>query len=114
MGARSIDATVTAPAAEQGSLGPVGVQATLSTADELWSLPDDDLSHELVRGEHRVTPPPGAEHGRVAASVLVPLGLHVRQTARGITLAAETGFLLARDPDTRPRTRCGVRVAQAR
>ncbi|PZS14269.1 MAG: hypothetical protein DLM64_01905 [Solirubrobacterales bacterium] len=31
---------------------------------------------------------------------MVPLGTHARQTACGVTFGAETGFLLARDPDT--------------
>ncbi len=47
-----------------------------------------------------MTPPPGAEFGRVAANALIPLGTHARQTACGVTFGAETGFLLARDPDT--------------
>ncbi len=44
--------------------------------------------------------PPGAEHGRVAATVAGLLFAHVRQTGAGVTFAAETGFILARDPDT--------------
>ncbi len=71
-----------------------------STAEELFYLPDDGMRHELVEGEHRMMPPPGAEHGRVASTVLGLLFAHVRQTGSGITFAAETGFLLARDPDT--------------
>jgi len=63
-------------------------------------MPDDGMRHELVRGELRMMPPPGFEHGRVAATVGILLGMHVRQTGIGVTLAAETGFLLASDPDT--------------
>jgi Uma2 family endonuclease len=70
------------------------------TADQLLRMPDDSMRHELVRGEHRVMPPPGFEHGRVAANVGGMLLTHVRKTGIGVTLAAETGFLLARDPDT--------------
>lgn len=71
-----------------------------TTAEELFYLPDDGMRHELVEGEHRMMPPPGAEHGRVASTVGWLLTSHVRQTESGITFAAETGFLLARDPDT--------------
>ncbi len=63
-------------------------------------MPDDGMRHELVRGELRTMTPPGAEHGRVAATVGVLLGVHARQTGSGVTFAAETGFVLARDPDT--------------
>jgi Uma2 family endonuclease len=74
------------------------------TADELLRMPDDGMRHELVRGELRTMTPPGFEHGRVAATVGRLLGEHVHQTAGGVTVAAETGFVLAsgggRDTDT--------------
>jgi Uma2 family endonuclease len=38
--------------------------------------------------------------GRVAATVAGLLFAHARETGAGVTSAAETGFLLARDPDT--------------
>lgn len=58
------------------------------------------MRHELVDGRLMMMPPPGAEHGRVAATVGGLLFAHVRQTRAGVVLAAETGFLLAQDPDT--------------
>jgi Uma2 family endonuclease len=85
----------------RGSLVGVAVTAPpVTTADELLRMPDDGMRHELVRGELRMMPPPGFEHGRVAATVGTLLGMHVRQTESGVTLAAETGFLLTSNPDT--------------
>jgi Uma2 family endonuclease len=78
----------------------MAVHAHPVTAEQLWRMPDDGMRRELVRGELRVMMPPGFEHGRVAATVGVLLGIHVRQTGAGIVLAAETGFVLERDPDT--------------
>jgi len=78
----------------------MAVETAARTAEELWKLPDDGLRRELVRGELRVMTPAGAEHGRVTATVGILLGAHVRQTATGVTFGAETGFVLARDPDT--------------
>lgn len=63
-------------------------------------MPDDGVRHELVLGELRTLTKPGFEHGRVAANVGILLGVHARQTGSGVTVAAETGFLLARAPDT--------------
>jgi Uma2 family endonuclease len=71
-----------------------------STADDLWSLPDDGMRSELVEGRIHLMAPPGAEHGRVAANVHGLLFAQIRETDAGVTFAAETGFLLARDPDT--------------
>jgi Uma2 family endonuclease len=78
----------------------MAVRTGARTAEDLWNLPDDGLLHELVAGELRGMVPPGAEHGRVAATVAGLLFAHARETGAGVTFAAETGFLLARDPDT--------------
>lgn len=45
-------------------------------------------------------PPPGARHGRVALNVGALLHAHARATETGVAFAAETGFLIRRDPDT--------------
>lgn len=70
------------------------------TADELLTVPDDSMRHELVAGEHRVMNPPGSDHGRVAFRLATLLGRHVEETGCGVGFAAETGFILGRDPDT--------------
>ena len=42
---------------------------TLTTADELFMMPDDGFRYELVRGEVRRMPPAGSEHGAVAINI---------------------------------------------
>jgi Uma2 family endonuclease len=76
------------------------VQARPVTADELLAMPDDGLRRELVDGEVFVSPPPGEEHGVVAAEILVSLGSHVRTHGLGRVHAAETGFRIGSHPDT--------------
>lgn len=63
-------------------------------------MPRGRARHELVRGELRVMSPSGSRHGRVAGTVAVLLGTHVRSSGRGVMFGAETGFVLSRDPDT--------------
>ena len=70
------------------------------TADELWKLPDDGMRRELLEGRLRVMAPAGFEHGRVALDLAALLREHVRKMGLGVTSAAETGFVIARDPDT--------------
>jgi Uma2 family endonuclease len=70
------------------------------SAEELWGLPDDGQRRELVEGQLRVMPPAGFEHGRVASTANRLLGTHVHASGIGVTLGAETGFVLASDPDT--------------
>ena len=70
------------------------------TADELLRLPDDGQRHELVAGDLRTMAPSGGEHGWIVVRVTVPLGQYVDANKLGLVFGAETGFLLARDPDT--------------
>jgi len=78
----------------------MAANALATSAAELWSLPDDGHRRELVEGELRVMPPVGAEHGRVASTANWMLSAYVRPAGIGVTFGAETGFVLASDPDT--------------
>ena len=78
----------------------MAVETEVVTADQLWRMPDDGKRRELVRGQLRVMTPAGAEHGRVAMTVGMLLAGHARRHGIGVAFAAETGFLLAHDPDT--------------
>ncbi len=70
------------------------------TADELLMLPEDGLRHELVTGELRTMAPSGGEHGWLTSDLHVSLGSYVHDRGLGRVFAAETGFLLAGNPDT--------------
>jgi Uma2 family endonuclease len=70
------------------------------TAEDLWNMPDHGGRSELVAGRLRVMAPAGFEHGRVTATAGWLLSAHVHTTGSGVTLGAETGFVLATDPDT--------------
>ncbi len=74
--------------------------STVTTADELLRMQNDSLRRELIRGELRVMAPAGFEHGRVAVRIGRLLDIHASQTNTGVAVGAETGFVLARDPDT--------------
>jgi Uma2 family endonuclease len=74
--------------------------ARVMTADELFAMPDDGHRYELVRGVVRMMSPAGGRHGRIALKLARRLGDFVETHRLGETFAAETGFLLRRDPDT--------------
>jgi Uma2 family endonuclease len=74
---------------------------TLITADELLALPSGmGKRYELIAGELRVMSPAGWRHGGVAGNVAALLGPFIRTRNLGRAFAAETGFLLKRNPDT--------------
>lgn len=72
----------------------------LTTAAELWEMPDDGFRYELVRGELRMMAPAGGEHGVVIINLAAPLGVHVKANNLGLVFGAETGFKLSDAPDS--------------
>lgn len=71
-----------------------------TTAEDLWNMLDHGGHSELVEGRLRMMEPGGAEHGRVISTANWLLTTHVRAAGSGVTYGAETGFVLASDPDT--------------
>ncbi len=72
---------------------------TITTAEELLNAPELGRC-ELVRGELTMMSPAGFEHGRIELAIGRLLGNFVAQHSLGVVLGAETGFQIARDPDT--------------
>ncbi|MDB5350958.1 MAG: hypothetical protein JWN86_2205 [Planctomycetota bacterium] len=71
------------------------------TADEFLVYPfEPGTRHELVRGEVRSLELPGGKHGRVALKAGRLIGNFVESRMLGYSYAAETGFVIERDPDT--------------
>ena len=71
----------------------------ITTAAELLRAGDIGRC-ELIRGELRMMLPAGYEHGRITINLTGPILSHVKTNGLGTLVAAETGFRLARDPDT--------------
>lgn len=71
------------------------------TAAELLELPAGmGKRYELVRGELRTMSPSGWRHGSVVGNLHALLAEHIRKHKLGMIFGAETGFRLARNPDT--------------
>lgn len=71
----------------------------LITADMLFSMPED-VRAELREGRLIDMPPPGSEHGDVTMRIGARISVYSEDNDLGRAFAAETGFVLARDPDT--------------
>lgn len=72
----------------------------LISAEDLPRRQPPDKRAELVSGRMVVREPAGHLHGRIANKLAYLLTRYVEERDLGVVYAAETGFLLARDPDT--------------
>lgn len=79
---------------------PAPRAAMVVTVDEFLALHLPDGKAELVRGEVRVTPPPGAPHGTALSNLLLMLGIHVRANGLGRVYGDSFGYELIRLPHT--------------
>jgi Uma2 family endonuclease len=72
----------------------------LMTADEFFEMETEDCyRYDLIDGEVIRMAAAGFEHGMLAAEVGRLLGNWVKPRGLGIVVGAETGFILARNPD---------------
>ena len=69
------------------------------TANELLRFPSR-WHYELIEGYLRALIPTGNEHGACTGIFTVLVGAHILANDLGNVYAAETGFLLAQNPDT--------------
>ena len=88
------------PPASASHSSPAPAPGAAMTADELFHLPDDGWRYALVEGELQRMTPAGFDHGAVIMNVAAPLAQYVRRRGLGVVCGAETGFVLARRPDT--------------
>ena len=76
------------------------ITTELVTADQLLQMPGDGYRYELIGGALRKMTPADWQHGDVGGVLYALMASHILHAKLGKTFLAETGFLLARDPDT--------------
>ena len=79
----------------------MSVETKLMTADELLAMPDGfGQRHELVKGELITLSPAGWDHGVIAGRISHHLGQYAAARNLGTAPSSDTGYLIARNPDT--------------
>ncbi|MGH7617028.1 MAG: Uma2 family endonuclease [Gemmatimonadaceae bacterium] len=79
---------------------PAHRDAMVVTVGEFLTLELAEGKAELVRGEVRVTPPPGAPHGTAASNIFRMLVLHARANGLGRAYGDGFGYELIHLPHT--------------
>jgi Uma2 family endonuclease len=75
-------------------------QPHLYTAEEFAAMQRDNMRAELIEGEMVAMPATFTDHGETAGNLGYLVGHFVRPKRLGKIYGAETGFLIARNPDT--------------
>jgi Uma2 family endonuclease len=72
----------------------------IMTAEQLLAAGDSLGRCELIKGDLRMMTPAGGRHGDITSILHYRLSAHIYENRLGKLFAAETGFILERDPDT--------------
>lgn len=97
---------------------PAPVPSVKLTYDDFLNFPDDGRRHEIIDGDHYVTPSPNTKHQRVSKRLLVALANHLEQHPVGEVYAAPFDVVLSEldvvEPDLLyiSRERSGVLTEQ--
>jgi Uma2 family endonuclease len=79
----------------RNDMQPERTSAAKLTYDDLLSFPDDGRRHELIDGEHYVTPSPTVRHQRVARRLTVSLSQFVEEHQLGEVFQAPLDVVLS-------------------
>jgi Uma2 family endonuclease len=83
------------PVDDMEALRPDRAPATKLTYDDLLLFPDDGRRHELIDGEHYVTPSPNTRHQRLVGRFYEVLALYLRERSIGEALLAPLDVVLS-------------------
>ena len=70
------------------------------TVEDLYGMPEDGKKYELEAGRLISEPLPGYRHGRLMFVVARILDAHAARHGLGEVIVGDSGFVLARTPDT--------------
>lgn len=75
--------------------GPMAQSATKLTYDDLLLFPDDGKRHELIDGDHYVSPSPNVRHQRVLLRLVMAIQPFVREHRLGEVFFAPLDIVLS-------------------
>jgi Uma2 family endonuclease len=76
-------------------MGKQDVRNNQLTYEDYRHFPDDGKRHEIIDGDHYVTPAPKTKHQRIALNLTIALGSFVKQHGMGLILAAPCDVILS-------------------
>jgi Uma2 family endonuclease len=78
----------------------MSLASKLVVAEEFFELPDDGLRRELIEGQIHIMSPASYRHGYVEHNLSGEIYIYSKKHRTGQGFDGDTGFLIARNPDT--------------
>ena len=78
------------------------VRSSQLTYEDYLLFPDDGKRHEIIDGDHYVTPAPRTKHQRISANLTVALVSFVKRRRMGLVLAAPSDVILSDENVVQP------------
>jgi Uma2 family endonuclease len=78
------------------------VRSSQLTYEDYLLFPDDGKRHEIIDGDHYVTPSPRTKHQRISSNLTVALCSFVKKRALGLVLAAPSDVILSDENVVQP------------
>ena len=78
------------------------VRSNQLTYEDYLLFPDDGKRHEIIDGDHYVTPPPKTKHQKISVNLTVAMGSFVKQRSLGLVLAAPSDVILSDENVVQP------------
>jgi Uma2 family endonuclease len=78
------------------------VYSSQLTYEDYLLFPDDGKRHEIIDGDHSVTPAPKTKHQKVSFNLTVAMGSFVKQRGLGLVLAAPSDVILSDENVVQP------------
>jgi Uma2 family endonuclease len=72
------------------------------TVDDLRRLPDDGLRHELIDGEHYVSPAPKTKHQRISGQIFGQMYVYLKEHPLGTIYYAPLDVVLSKNDCVEP------------
>jgi len=78
------------------------VHSSQLTYEDYLLFPDDGKRHEIIDGNHTVTPAPKTKHQKISSNLTVAMGAFVKQRDLGFVLAAPSDVILSDENVVQP------------
>src|SRR3989304_9190713 len=78
------------------------IQSSRLTYEDYLQFPDDGKRHEIIEGDHYVTPVPKTKHQRTSGNLTMALGTFIKKHALGEVLTAPYDVILSDENVVQP------------